>query len=53
VLDYLVDHADDPTVPSRSDWIDEASHLSKLDPSGADQIDADHEPRDLALAGER
>jgi hypothetical protein len=29
-------------------WTDEASNLSRPDPSGADQIDAEHQPTDLA-----
>jgi hypothetical protein len=28
-------------------WIDEASNVSRLDPSGADQIDAEYQPMDL------
>jgi hypothetical protein len=36
-------------VPSRSDWIDEASNLSRPDRSGADQIDAEHQATDLAV----
>jgi hypothetical protein len=35
--------------PSRSVWIDEAPNLSRPDPSGADQIDAEHQATDLAL----
>jgi hypothetical protein len=35
--------------PSRSDWIDEARDLSRPDPSGADQIDAEHQATDLAV----
>jgi hypothetical protein len=35
--------------PSRSVWIDEASNLSRPDPSGADRIDAEHQATDLAL----
>jgi hypothetical protein len=30
-------------------WTDEASNLSRPDPSGADQIDAEHRAMDLAL----
>jgi hypothetical protein len=30
-------------------WIDGASNVSSLDPSGADQIDAEHQPTDLAV----
>jgi hypothetical protein len=32
---------------SRSIWIDQASNLSSPDPSGADQIDAEHQATDL------
>jgi hypothetical protein len=35
--------------PSRSVWTDEAPNLSRLDPSGADQIDAEHQATDLRL----
>jgi hypothetical protein len=34
---------------SRSVQIDEASNLSSPDPSGADQIDAEHQATDLVL----
>jgi hypothetical protein len=30
-------------------WTDEASNVSRLDPSGADQIDAEHQATDLAV----
>jgi hypothetical protein len=36
-------------VPSGSVWIDEASNLSRADWSGADQIDAEHQAKDLAV----
>jgi hypothetical protein len=36
-------------VPSRSDAIDGAPNLSRADPSVADQIDAEHQPTDLAV----
>ena len=36
---------------SRSDQIDEASDVSRPDPSGADQIDAKHQATDLAVGG--
>jgi len=35
--------------PSRSDGIDEAPNVSREDPSGADQIDAEHQSTDLAV----
>jgi hypothetical protein len=37
--------------PSRSIWTDGPSNVSRLDPSGADQIDAEHQPTDLAVGG--
>jgi hypothetical protein len=37
--------------PSRSDGIDEPPDLSRADPSGADQIDAEHQATDLAVGG--
>jgi hypothetical protein len=36
--------------PSRSVWIDEASNLRRPDPSGADQIDAEHQATDLVVS---
>jgi hypothetical protein len=38
-----------PQDQSRSVWIDEAPNVSRADPSGADQIDAEHQATDLAL----
>jgi hypothetical protein len=38
------------TGPSGPDAIDKASHLSRPDPSGADQVDAEHQPTDLAVS---
>jgi len=35
--------------PSGSVWTDEAPNVSRPDPSGADQIDAEHQPTDLAV----
>ena len=35
--------------PSRAIWTDEASNVSRPDPSGADQIDAEHQTTDLAV----
>ena len=37
--------------PSGSVWTDEGPNLSSLDPSGADQIDAEHQSTDLAVEG--
>jgi hypothetical protein len=39
--------------PSRSVWIDEALNVSRPDPSGADQIDAEHQATDLAVGAAR
>jgi hypothetical protein len=35
--------------PSEAIWTDEASNVSRPDPSGADQIDAEHQATELAL----
>ena len=37
--------------PSRAVWTDEASNVSSLDPSGADQIDAEHPSRNRKVVG--
>jgi hypothetical protein len=37
--------------PSGAIWIDEASNVSRLDPSGADQIDAEHPSRNRKVVG--
>jgi hypothetical protein len=37
--------------PTGSVWIDEASNVSRPDPTGADQIDAEHQATDLAVGG--
>jgi hypothetical protein len=49
LLDHPVDHPDDPTGPSGSIWTDKAGNVSRLDPSGADQIDAEHQATDLVV----
>jgi hypothetical protein len=36
--------------PTASVWIDEASNVSRPDPTGADQIDAEHQATDLELS---
>jgi transposase InsO family protein len=41
------DHPDDPTGPDATDG---ASHLSRLDPTGADQFDAEHQATDLVAS---
>src|SRR5918999_940260 len=37
--------------PSGAVWTDEASNVSRLDPSGADQIDAEHPTRNRKVVG--
>ena len=37
--------------PSGAVWTDEALNVSRPDPSGADQIDAEHQATDLAVRG--
>ena len=37
--------------PSGAVWTDGASNVSRLDQSGADQIDAEHQATDLAVWG--
>jgi hypothetical protein len=37
--------------PSGAIWTDEALNVSRPDPSGADQIDAEHQATDLAVGG--
>jgi hypothetical protein len=37
--------------PSGSVWTDEASNVSRLDPSGADQVDAEHPSRNRKVVG--
>jgi hypothetical protein len=36
--------------PSGAVWTDEAPNVSRLDPSGADQTDAEHQSTDLAVS---
>jgi hypothetical protein len=43
LLDHPLDHPDDPTGPVSIVRIDEALNLSRPDPSGADQADAEHQ----------
>jgi hypothetical protein len=43
-----LDHPDDPSV---SVWTDEASNVSRLDPSGAVQVDAEHPTRNWKVKG--
>jgi hypothetical protein len=37
--------------PPEPNWADDTSHLTSLDPTGADQLDAEHPPTDLAVGG--
>jgi hypothetical protein len=37
--------------PSGAVWTDEAPHVSRLDPSGADQIDAEHPTHNRKVEG--
>jgi hypothetical protein len=37
--------------PSGSVWTDEPSNVSSLDPSGADQVDAEHPARNRKVVG--
>jgi hypothetical protein len=37
--------------PSGAVWTDEASNVSRPDPTEADQIDAEHQATDLAVGG--
>jgi hypothetical protein len=37
--------------PSKAVWNDSASNVSSLDPSGADQVDADHPTRNRKVVG--
>jgi len=39
--------------PSGALWTDEAPNVSRLDPSGADQIDAEHPSRNRKVVGSR
>jgi hypothetical protein len=36
--------------PSGADWTDDASNVSRLDPTGSDQIDAEHPSRNRKVA---
>jgi hypothetical protein len=38
-------------APSRAVWIDEAPNVSRLDPSGAVQVDAEHPSRNRKVEG--
>jgi len=50
-LDHPDDHPDDRSGSFRAVWTESASNLSSLDPSGADQTDAEHQATDLAVGG--
>src|SRR4029450_1432887 len=47
-LDHPDDHPDDP---SGSVWTDGAANVSRLDPSGAVQVDAEHLARNRRVVG--
>jgi Putative heavy-metal-binding len=47
-LDHPDDHPDDPSGPV---WTDGASNVSRLDPSGAVQVDAEHLARNRKVVG--
>jgi hypothetical protein len=49
--DFLSDALDHPDDPSVSVWTDGPSNVSRLDPSGAVQIDADHPSRNRKVVG--
>jgi len=51
LLDHPVDLQTIRQDPSGSVWTDEAPNVSRPDPSGADQIDAEHQATDLAVGG--
>ena len=50
-LDHPLDHPHDLLDPSRAVWTDEALNVSRLDRSGAVQIDAEHQATDLKVGG--
>jgi hypothetical protein len=37
--------------PPEPNWADDTPHATSLDPTGADQSDAEHPPTDLAVGG--
>jgi hypothetical protein len=49
-FDHPVDHPDDPSGSVWSHWTDEASNVSRLDPSGAVQVDAERPSHDRKVA---
>jgi hypothetical protein len=51
LLGHRFDHPDDPTGPSRSHGTDEAPNVSKPDPTGAVQFDAEHPARNRKVVG--
>jgi hypothetical protein len=51
-LEHPDDHQTDKTIlldPSGAVWADDAPNLSRPDPTGADQINAEHQPTELAV----
>ena len=49
--DHPDDHPDDPTGPAGTQRDRRCAHLTRLDPTGANQSDAEHPPTDLAVGG--
>ena len=52
-FDHPFDYPDDPTDPSGHVWIDEASNVSRPDPSEAHQIDTEHQATTLVVSAGR
>jgi hypothetical protein len=50
-LDHPDDHPDIRLDPSGSVWTDGPSNVSSLDPTGADQADAEHPSRNRKVVG--
>jgi len=44
-------HPDDPPEPPEPNRTDDVPHVTRLDPTGADQSDGEHSPTDLAVGG--
>jgi hypothetical protein len=50
-FDHPDDHPNDPSLSVWTVWTDEASNVSRLDPSGAIQVDAEHPSRNRKVLG--
>jgi hypothetical protein len=50
-LGHPDDHPDDPSASVGAVWSDSAANVSRLDPSGAVQADAEHPSRNRKVAG--